>query len=132
MRIPKMCLKQSLYYSKWMLQIILSLTVLLYCASCSSMTPLFSLAVSTFWVFFSAYWIGNSMRIPKMCLKQSFSYYKWVFQAIFSLTVSSNCIFINSNIDSVFLSNCTGWPNKNARYCILKTKNDKCLKQKFY
>jgi len=33
------------------------------------------------------------MKIPKMCLKQSFSYSKWSLQSIFSLTVLSNCVF---------------------------------------
>jgi len=27
---------------------------------------------------FSYYWVGNLVRIPKMCLKQSFSHYKWL------------------------------------------------------
>jgi len=31
------------------------------------------------------------MRIPKMCLKQSFSYSKWVLQTILFLTVLLNC-----------------------------------------
>jgi len=33
MRILKMCLKQSFFYSKWILQAILSLTVLSNCVS---------------------------------------------------------------------------------------------------
>jgi len=41
-------------------------------------TPLFSLAVPNFVVFFLGYRIRNLMRIPKMCLKQSFSDLKWV------------------------------------------------------
>jgi len=36
MEIPEMCLKQLIYYSKWALQAILSLTVLLNCVSCNS------------------------------------------------------------------------------------------------
>jgi len=47
------------------------------------------------------------MRIPKMYLKQLFSYSKWVLQAILSLTVLSNCNFGNLNFDSVFLPDCT-------------------------
>jgi len=38
-----------------------------------TLTPLFYLTVPNFVVFFSGYWIGNLMRIPKICLKQSFS-----------------------------------------------------------
>jgi len=38
------------------------------------------------------------MRISKMYLKQSFSYCKWVLQAILSLTVLSN----SSIFDTVF------------------------------
>jgi len=37
-----------------------------------------------------------------MCLKQSFSHYKWVLQAFSSLTVLSNCVFGSSNFDTVF------------------------------
>jgi len=44
------------------------------------------------------------MRNPKMCLKQSFSYYKWDLQAIFSLTDLSNCVFGISNFYTTFLS----------------------------
>jgi len=44
------------------------------------------------------------MRIPKTCLKQSFSYYKWVLQADLSLSVLSNCVFGSSNFDTAFLS----------------------------
>jgi len=47
------------------------------------------------------------MRIPKMCLKQSFSYSKRVLQAILSLTVLSNCVSSSSNFDIVFLPDCT-------------------------
>jgi len=47
------------------------------------------------------------MKIPKMFLNQSFSYSKCVLQAIFSLTVLSNCISGSSNVDTVFLRDCT-------------------------
>jgi len=47
------------------------------------------------------------MRIPKMCLKQSFSHPKLVFQAILSLTVFSNCVSGRSNFDTAFLPDCT-------------------------
>jgi len=41
-----------------------------------------------------------------MCLKQSFSYSKWVLQAILSLAVFSNCFSGNSDFDTDFLSDC--------------------------
>jgi len=47
------------------------------------------------------------MRIPKMFLKLAFSPFKWVLQAILSLTVLLNCVSGNSNFDSVFLSDYT-------------------------
>jgi len=47
------------------------------------------------------------MRIRKMCLKQSFSYHKWVLQAILSLPVLSNCVSGSSNYDTAFLPDCT-------------------------
>jgi len=42
-----------------------------------------------------------------MCLKQSFSYFKWVLSAILSLNVLSNCVSGNSNFDPAFLPDCT-------------------------
>jgi len=42
-----------------------------------------------------------------MCLKQSFSYPKWVLQAILSLTVFLNCLSGSSNFDTAFLYDCT-------------------------
>jgi len=47
------------------------------------------------------------MRIPEMCLKQSFSHYKCILNAILSLTVLSNCVSDSSNFDSTFFPNCT-------------------------
>jgi len=47
------------------------------------------------------------MGIPKIYLKQSFSHYKWVLQAISSLTVFSNSVSSNSNFDIAFLPDCT-------------------------
>jgi len=41
-----------------------------------------------------------------MCLKQSFSYSKWVLQAILFLTVLSNCVSVSSNFDTTFLPGC--------------------------
>jgi len=58
-------------------------------------------------IYFIYYWIGNVMRIPKMCLKQSFPPYNWVLQGILSVTVLSNCISGSSNFDLTFLFDCT-------------------------
>jgi len=44
------------------------------------------------------------MRIPIMCLKQSFSSSKWVLQAVLSLTVRPNCISGSLNFVTTFLS----------------------------
>jgi len=56
MRISKTCLKQSFFYSKWVLQAILSLTVLSNCVSGSSnLTLLFSLTVPNFVLFFGLF-----------------------------------------------------------------------------
>jgi len=45
------------------------------------------MTVSHFFSVFSGYWIGNLMRIPKICLKQSFFHSKWILQTILFLTV---------------------------------------------
>jgi len=37
-----------------------------------------------------------------MCLKQSISRFKWVLQAILSVTVFSNCVSGNSDFDTFF------------------------------
>jgi len=42
-----------------------------------------------------------------MCLKQSFSYSKWVLQTILSVTILSNCVFGSLNFDTAFLTDCT-------------------------
>jgi len=47
------------------------------------------------------------MRIPKMCLKQSFLYYKWVLQAILTMIVLENCLFGSSTFYTTFLPDCT-------------------------
>jgi len=49
------------------------------------------------------------MGILKMCLELSFSYAKWILQAILSLAVLSisNCVSGSSNFDIVFLLDCT-------------------------
>jgi len=47
------------------------------------------------------------MRIPKICLKLSFSSSKWVLHAILPLTVLSKCVAGSLNFDTVFLPDCT-------------------------
>jgi len=46
------------------------------------------------------------MRISKMYLKQSFSCSKWVLQAIFFLTLLSNCGSGSLNYDTPLLPDC--------------------------
>jgi len=79
----------------------LSLTVLSNFVSGSSKfdMSLFYLTVPNF-VFFLRYWIGNLIRILKMCFKQSFSYPKRDLQAILFLIVLSNCVSGSSNFDT--------------------------------
>jgi len=99
-RIPKMCLKPSFYHSKWVLQSILFLTVLSNCVSFgSNFDTAFLPDFTKFCTVFSGYWIGNLMRISKMCFKQSISYWKCVLPAIMSLTVLTNCVSGSSNFD---------------------------------
>jgi len=38
------------------------------------------------------------MRFRKICLKLSFSHFKWVLQAILSLTVLSNCVSVSLTV----------------------------------
>jgi len=103
-----MYLKLSFSYFKWVLQAILSLTVLSNCVSGSSnFDTAFCPDCTKYCSVFSCCWIGNLIRIPKMCLKLSFSYSKWVLQAILSLTVLSNCVSSSSNFDIAFYSDCT-------------------------
>jgi len=91
----------------------LPLTVLSNCVSGSSkVDTVFLTDYTRFFSVFLGYWIGNLMRIPKICLKQSFSYSKWVLQAILSLTVLSNCVFGSSNLDTAFFPDCT-------KFCII-------------
>jgi len=74
-----MCLKQLFSYSKWVLQAILSLTVLSKCVSGSSnFDTVFLIACTKYCSVFIGYWIGNLIRILKMFLKQSFSHFKCV------------------------------------------------------
>jgi len=70
MRIPKMCLQLSYSDSKWVLYTILSLTVLSnFVSDSSNFDTVFLLDYPNFCSVFLGYWIGNLMRIPKMCLK---------------------------------------------------------------
>jgi len=72
-----MCLKLSFSHSKWVFQAILSLTVLSNCVSGSSnFDTAFLTDCTKFCSVYSGYWIGNLIRISKMCLKQSFSHSK--------------------------------------------------------
>jgi len=103
-----MCLKQSFSNSKWVLQTILSLTVFSnYVSVSSNFNTAFVPDSTKFCSVFPGYWIGNLVRISKMCLKQSFSNSKWVLQAFLSLTVLSNCVCGSSNFDTAFLPDCT-------------------------
>jgi len=47
------------------------------------------------------------MGISKIWLKLSFPQFKWILQAILSLTVLSNCVFSSSNFHSAFFQDCT-------------------------
>jgi len=47
------------------------------------------------------------MMIPKMYLKLSFSYCKWVLQAILPITVFSKCFSGSSNFNTTFIPDCT-------------------------
>jgi len=109
MMIPKMCLKLSFSYSKWVLQAILFMTILSNCFSSSSNLNIAFLRDCTKFcsILFLNYRIGNLMGIPKMCLKLSFSYYKWVLQAILFMTILSNCFSGSSNFNSTFLPDYT-------------------------
>jgi len=92
-----MCLKQSFSHSKLILQTILSLTVLSNCVSVSSnFDTAFLTDCTKFCSVFLDCWIGNLMRISKMCLKNSFSYSKSVLQSILYLTVFFNCVSVSS------------------------------------
>jgi len=66
-----MCLKLSFSHSKWVLHAIFSLTVFSKCVSVSvKFDTAFLPDYIKFLIVFLCYWIGNSMRIPKMYLKQ--------------------------------------------------------------
>jgi len=83
MTIPKMCLKKLFSHFKWVLQAISSLSSFqtVFLAN-SNFDTAFLPDCTQYCSVFSGYQIGNLMRIPKLCVKQSFSYYKWVWQAL--------------------------------------------------
>jgi len=59
-----------------------------------------------------------------MWLKQSFSYSKWVLQAILSLTVLSYCVSGSSNFDTAFLPDCTKFCSVFHFFRLLERKLD--------
>jgi len=81
MRIPKMCLELAFSHFKWFLQAILSLTVISNSVSDSSnsLTPIFSLNVSNFVVFFSVFYrkfdedFKNALKTVIFLLQVSFT-----------------------------------------------------------
>jgi len=80
------------------------MTVFSNCVSVSSKFNISFLHDGTkFCSVFSGYRIENLIRMPKMCLKQLFSFSKWVLQAILSLIVLSNCVSVSSNFDTTFV-----------------------------
>jgi len=108
MRILKMCLKQSFFHFKWILQAILPLTFLSNCVSDSSnLDTAFLRDCTKFYSGFSRHWIRNLMSISKKFLKQSFSHSKWILQVILSLTVFSNGASVSSKFYTAFLPDCT-------------------------
>jgi len=114
-----MSLKLSFSHLKWVLQVILALTVLSNCVSGSlNFDTTFFPDCTKFGSIFSCHLIGNLMGIPKMCLKQSFSHSKWVLHAILFLTVLSNCVSGSSNFDTAFLPDCTKFCNVLSGYWI--------------
>jgi len=77
MRIPKICLKQSFFHFRKVLQVIFFLIVFSNCVFGSSkFDNAFLPDCTKSCIVFSGYWIGNLMRNPKMCLKQPFSHSK--------------------------------------------------------
>jgi len=134
MRFLKRCLKQSFSHSKWILRTILFLTVLSNCVTGSSnFDTAFLLDCTAFCSVFLGYWLGNLIRILKMCLKQSFFHSKWVLQAILSLTIFLNCVSLSSNCDTAFLPGCTTFCSVFLGYWIenLMRISKMCLKQSF-
>jgi len=73
-----------------------------------TLTTLFSLTVVNFVPFFLLL-TKKIYENSKMCLKQLFSYYKWVLQEISFLTVLSNCISVSSNFNTAFFPDYTNF-----------------------
>jgi len=64
------------------------------------------------------------MGIPQICLKQLFSYYKWVLQAIFFLSVFLNSVSGSLNFDTAFLPDCTKFCSVFFRFLVWKLNED--------
>jgi len=129
-----MCLKLSFFHSKWVLQAILSFSVLSNCVSGrSNFDRAFLPDCTKFCSVFPRYWIRNLIKTSKMCLKQLFSNYKWVLQAILSLTILSNCLSGSSNFVTAFFPDCTKFCSVFSGYWIenLMRIPKMCLKQSF-
>jgi len=108
MGIPKMWLKLSFPYSKYVLQRFLFITVLSNCVSGSlNFDTAFFPDCTKFCSVILSYWIGNLMRIFKMWLKLSFSHSKYILQTILFMNVLLNCVSGNLNFDTAFLPDCT-------------------------
>jgi len=104
------------------------------CLFCSSnFNTAFLADCTNFCCVFSACWIGNLIRIRKMCLKLLISYSKWVLHAFLSLTVLSNCLSGSSNFHTAFLADCTNFCCVFSGCCIgnLIRIPKMCLKLKF-
>jgi len=126
-RVPKRCLKHTFSYSKCVLQAILFLTVFSDSVSVSSKFDTAFLPDCTmFCSVFSGYWIGNLKRVPKKCLKHTFSNSKCVLQAILPLTVS-----VSSKFVTAFFADYTKFCSVFSGYWIrnLLRVPKKCLKQ---
>jgi len=74
--------------------------------SIQSLTPFFSLIVPDFLVFFMSL-DRKFNEDSKNVLKNMIRSFQVGFKAILSLTVLSNCVFVNLNFDTPFLFDCT-------------------------
>jgi len=129
-----MCLKQSISQSKCVLHAILLLTLSTnYIFGSSNFDTAFLPYRTKFCSVFLSYRIVDSMRILKMCIKQSFCHYKWVLHAILFPTHFTNCIFGRSYFDTACLPYCTKWCSVFLSYQIgnLMRILKMCLKQSF-
>jgi len=74
--------------------------------SVQTLTPLFSLTVLNFVVFFKLL-DGKLNEGSKNMFKTVIFSFQLVLQAILSLTILSNCVSVSSNFDTAFLPDCT-------------------------